>query len=159
MTILEKKVDLLLRLSLTNDPREQERYKNKLCQLLSGKESVGTVREETAALLTELGMPQILLGYAYTLEAICITVEKPEMAVHGNITKLKAEIAALFDTTMSRADRAIRHAIDRCFDNCDPDLSYRYFGGTVSADKGKLALGDFIAGCARIIRERLRGGE
>lgn len=155
MTILEKKVDALIRLCLTSDLDEREQRKKELRKLLSGKVVVGTVREEAEALLTEIGVPPNLTGYAYALEAICIAVEEPELAKHGNVSALWKTVSQLFDIKSTNIERCIRHAVERCFDNCDQDLVMQYFGGTVSPDKGKLTCSEFIAGCAKIIRDRM----
>lgn len=154
MTILEKKVDLLVRLSLTADPYEQERFKRQLRDLQDGKDVVGTVREEAESLLTQIGISPRLLGYAYAVEAICIAVEKPELAQHGMVTVLRAKVGKIFDVPERSVERCMRHAVTRCFDNCDPDLITQYFGSTVSPDRGSLSCSEFVAACAQIIRQR-----
>ena len=157
VTILEKKVDALIRFCLTSDIEEREQCKRELRKLLNGKAVAGTVREETTALLTEIGVSPHLAGCAYALEAICIVAEKPSAAHYGNVTALWEEVSGLFDVKPMSIERCIRHVIERCFDTCDPDMIEQYFGGTVSPDKGKLTCSEFVAGCAKIIRERMKG--
>ena len=154
MTILEKKVDALIRLCLTSDSWEREQCKRELQKILSGATTCGTVREEIAALLSELGASPNLNGYAYSLEAISIAVEDQRAARHGNIAALWEKVSAKFGAKPSNVSRCIRHVIERCFDTCDFDVIDRYFGRTISPDKGMLACGEFIAGCAEVIRER-----
>ena len=62
-------------------------------------------------ILHELGVPSHIKGYQYIRESISLIYEKPEMV--GGITKeLYPEVAKKFKTTVSRVERAIRHAID-----------------------------------------------
>lgn len=158
MTLLEKKVDTLIRLCLTNDPCEQEQYKKELRKLITGKATIGTIREEAAALLMQIGVSSHLMGYTYALEAICVAAEDADAAKHGNMAALYEKVAKVCGTRPARVERCIRHAVERCFDNCDPDMISQYFGGTVSPDKGKLTCSEFVAGCARIVRDRIEGG-
>ena len=65
----------------------------------------------TTKILHELGVPSHIKGYQYIREGIMMLYEKPE--VIGGITKeLYPEVASKFDTTVSRVERAIRHAIE-----------------------------------------------
>lgn len=157
MNVLEQKVDALIRLNLAASVEDRVHYRNVLAGLMTGKKAVGTVREEADAMLTELGVSPHLMGYAFALEAICITVEDPKATTHGNIYSLWSKTADICSASPRNVERCIRHAVERCFDNCDPDLITRYFGYTVSMESGKLTCGEFVAGCARIIRKKVYG--
>jgi hypothetical protein len=73
----------------------------------------------------------------------------------GKTVALYQRIAEQYAATWRSVERCIRHAVERCFDNTDPDLILQYFGGIVSPDKGKLTFGEFVAECGKIIRVRM----
>jgi two-component system response regulator (stage 0 sporulation protein A) len=69
------------------------------------------------------------------------------------ITKvLYPQVAKTFDTTPSRVERAIRHAIEVAWDRGDLETLQRFFGYTVSNSKGKPTNSEFIA----LIADRLK---
>jgi two-component system response regulator (stage 0 sporulation protein A) len=71
----------------------------------------------------------------------------------GAVTKeLYPTIAQKYDTTPSRVERAIRHAIELAWDRGDLDKINKFFGYTISGEKGKPTNSEFIA----IIADRLR---
>lgn len=158
MTILEKKVDALIRLCLSEDPLKRGKLKKELQDLLEGRAAAGSIREEAIALQIELGVPLNLSGFCYATEAICIAANDPEAVMPGNVTALYDKVADLFGGTKgSCVARCIRAAIERCFENCDPDVIRQYFGNTVSPQKGKLTNSEFINACGRIVRGRVFG--
>ena len=92
----------------------------------------------------EIGVPAHFKGYQYLREAIMIAVE--DMDVINAITKiLYPQVAKTFQTTPSRVERAIRHAIEVAWDRGDLDTLQRFFGYTVSNTKGKPTNSEFIA--------------
>ena len=75
------------------------------------------------------------------------------MEVINAVTKvLYPEVAKRFNTTASRVERAIRHAIEVAWDRGDLDVLQKYFGYTVSNVKGKPTNSEFIA----MIADRLQ---
>ncbi len=93
--------------------------------------------------LHELGIPSHIKGYQYIREGISIIYNKPETI--GGITKeLYPELAAKFDTTVSRVERAIRHAIEVSWNRGDWDLMEEIFGHSVDIDKAKPTNSEFI---------------
>lgn len=93
--------------------------------------------------LHELGIPSHIKGYQYIREAIGIIYEKPETI--GGITKeLYPELAMKFDTTVSRVERAIRHAIEVSWNRGSWDLMEEIFGHSVDIDKAKPTNSEFI---------------
>ena len=75
----------------------------------------------------------------------------------NNITfGLYPQLAARFDTTAARVERAIRHLIEVTWSRGDVDVLMRYFGNTVSPDKGKPTNGEFIARLSNIVKLRLK---
>ena len=95
-------------------------------------------------IIHEIGVPAHIKGYQYLREAIIIAVN--DMDVINAITKvLYPQVAKTFQTTPSRVERAIRHAIEVAWDRGDLDTLQRFFGYTVSNTKGKPTNSEFIA--------------
>ena len=91
-----------------------------------------------------MGIPAHIKGYHYLREAIILSLADEEML--ESITKLLyPTIAERFDTTASRVERAIRHAIETAWDRGDIDVLNGMFGYTVSVGKGKPTNSEFIA--------------
>ncbi len=94
-------------------------------------------------ILHELGIPSHIKGYQYIREGIGIIYERPETI--GGITKeLYPELATKFDTTVSRVERAIRHAIEVSWNRGSWDLMEEIFGHSVDIDKAKPTNSEFI---------------
>ena len=101
--------------------------------------------------LHELGIPSHIKGYQYIREAVILVYEKPEMI--GGITKeLYPELAKKFDTTVSRVERAIRHAIEVSWNRGNWDLMEEIFGHSVDIDKAKPTNSEFIVTVADKLR-------
>mgnify|MGYP002577633884 FL=1 len=102
-------------------------------------------------MLHELGMPSHIKGYQYIREAISMVYDNPDIV--GGITKeLYPEIATKFDTTVSRVERAIRHAIEVSWNRGDWDLMEEIFGHSVDIDKAKPTNSEFIVTVADKLR-------
>ena len=102
-------------------------------------------------LLHELGMPSHIKGYQYVREGINVIYTRPE--VIGGITKeLYPDIANKFKTTVSRVERAIRHAIEVSWNRGDWDLMEEIFGHSVDIDKAKPTNSEFIVTVADKLR-------
>ena len=107
----------------------------------SGQQNIETM---VTNIIHEIGVPAHIKGYQYLREAIIIAVE--DMDVINAITKiLYPQVAKTFQTTPSRVERAIRHAIEVAWDRGDLDTLQRFFGYTVSNTKGKPTNSEFIA--------------
>ena len=92
----------------------------------------------------EIGVPAHIKGYKYLREAIMLTVQ--DMEIINSVTKvLYPEVASKFNTTPSRVERAIRHAIEVAWDRGDLEVLQKFFGYTVSNIKGKPTNSEFIA--------------
>ena len=107
-------------------------------------------------IIYEIGVPAHIKGYQYLREAIIIAVG--DMDVINAITKvLYPQVAKTFQTTPSRVERAIRHAIEVAWDRGDLDTLQRFFGYTVSNTKGKPTNSEFIALIADKLQLQLKG--
>ncbi len=95
-------------------------------------------------IIHEVGVPAHIKGYQYLREAIILTIKDMEMI--NAVTKvLYPEVAKRFNTTPSRVERAIRHAIEVAWDRGDIEVLQKFFGYTVSNIKGKPTNSEFIA--------------
>ncbi len=102
-------------------------------------------------ILHELGVPSHIKGYQYIREGISIIYKRPD--VIGGITKeLYPEIADRYDTTVSRVERAIRHAIEVSWNRGNWDLMEEIFGHSVDIDKAKPTNSEFIVTIADKLR-------
>lgn len=124
----------------------------------SGKKPIAVHRSSdvnieamVTSVIHEIGVPAHIKGYQYLREAIIIAVN--DMDVINAITKvLYPQVAKTFQTTPSRVERAIRHAIEVAWDRGDLETLQRFFGYTVSNTKGKPTNSEFIA----LIADRLQ---
>jgi len=106
-------------------------------------------------ILHELGVPSHIKGYQYIREGISIIYDRPD--VIGGITKeLYPEIADKYDTTVSRVERAIRHAIEVSWNRGNWDLMEEIFGHSVDIDKAKPTNSEFIVTIADKLRLEFR---
>ena len=109
-------------------------------------------------IIHEIGVPAHIKGYQYLREAIIIAVD--DMDVINAITKvLYPQVAKTFQTTPSRVERAIRHAIEVAWDRGDLDTLQSFFGYTVSNTKGKPTNSEFIALIADRLQLQLKSTE
>ena len=102
-------------------------------------------------ILHELGVPSHIKGYEYIREGIILLYDNPEFI--GGITKvLYPDIAKKYKTTVSRVERAIRHAIEISWNRGDYDTMDEIFGHSVDYDKAKPTNSEFIATIADHLR-------
>ena len=106
-------------------------------------------------IIHEIGVPAHIKGYQYLREAIMMSVNDIEML--NSITKiLYPTIAKQFQTTSSRVERAIRHAIEVAWSRGKMDTIDELFGYTINNGKGKPTNSEFIALIADKIRLEYR---
>lgn len=105
-------------------------------------------------ILHELGVPSHIKGYQYIREGINLVYQNPELI--GGITKeLYPEIARKYETTVSRVERAIRHAIEVSWNRGNWQLMEEIFGHSVDIDKAKPTNSEFIVTVADKLRLEL----
>ena len=103
------------------------------------------------SIIHEIGVPAHIKGYMYLREAISMVYKDIELL--GSITKvLYPDIAKKFNTTASRVERAIRHAIEVAWSRGNIDSISSLFGYTVSMTKAKPTNSEFIA----MVADKLR---
>lgn len=99
----------------------------------------------------DVGVPAHIKGYQYVREAIMMTVKNED--VINSVTKtLYPNLSHMFDTTPSRVERAIRHAIEVAWNRGQIEVHDKIFGYTVNSNKGKPTNSEFIA----MIADKLR---
>jgi two-component system response regulator (stage 0 sporulation protein A) len=109
------------------------------------------LEQDVTDMIHEIGVPAHIKGYQYLREAIMMAVEDPGMI--SSITKiLYPTIAKRFQTTPSRVERAIRHAIEVAWSRGRMETLDGLFGYTVDTGKGKPTNSEFIA----LIADRIR---
>lgn len=137
-------------------PFSQETLEKRIIAALADKPEVpepnsDKVRLSISKLLHDLGVPSHIKGYQYIRESIYLMYQNPDLI--GGITKeLYPEIAIKFDTTSSRVERAIRHAIEVSWNRGDYDLMEEIFGHSVDYDRAKPTNSEFIATLADKLR-------
>jgi len=106
---------------------------------------------EVTNIIHEMGIPAHIKGYQYLREAIMMVVEEVDLL--GSVTKiLYPQIATKFDTTSSRVERAIRHAIEVAWSRNNIETIKKFFGYTINTERGKPTNSEFIA----LVADRLR---
>lgn len=109
------------------------------------------LEKDVTEMIHEIGVPAHIKGYQYLREAIMMAVQDCEML--GSVTKiLYPTIAKHYQTTPSRVERAIRHAIEVAWSRGKMETLEAMFGYTINAGKGKPTNSEFIA----LIADRLR---
>ncbi len=108
-------------------------------------------------IIHQIGVPAHIKGYHYLREAIMLSVKNTDMI--NSVTKiLYPTVAKKHNTTSSRVERAIRHAIEVAWDRGDLDVLNSYFGYTIQNDRGKPTNSEFIAMISDKLRLQLRIG-
>ena len=119
------------------------------------REGVTDLQVMVSDIMRELGVPAHIKGYTYLREAIVMTVNSQDLM--SSVTKvLYPTVARKYDTTASRVERAIRHAIEVAWDRGDIDVLNSYFGYTIQTSRGKPTNSEFIAMIADKLRLKLR---
>ncbi len=108
---------------------------------------------DVTSLIREIGIPAHIKGYRYLRDAITMVVNHVELL--GGVTKeLYPAIAVNYETTPSRVERAIRHAIEVAWNRGNVEVLGELFGHTVNRDRGKPTNSEFIAMVADRLRTR-----
>lgn len=102
-------------------------------------------------MIHDVGVPAHIKGYHFLRDAILLCIHNMDLL--NSITKvLYPEIAKKYDTTSSRVERAIRHAIEVAWSRCSIDVIEELFGYTINVGKGKPTNSEFIA----LLADRIR---
>ena len=108
---------------------------------------------QVTKIIHQIGVPAHIKGYQYLRTAILMTIDDNDII--NSVTKvLYPAVAKKYQTTTSRVERAIRHAIEVAWDRGDLDTLNAYFGYTIQNDRGKPTNSEFIAMIADNLRLR-----
>ena len=100
--------------------------------------------EKISNIFITVGIPAHIKGYQFLREAIKMAIDNPEII--NSITKqLYPSIALRFDTSASKVERAIRHAIEVAWNRGKIENINNLFGIKVYSSNEKPTNGEFIA--------------
>ena len=116
-----------------------------------GYQSNLNIEVKVTEILHQIGVPAHIKGYHYLRDSILMSIEKPEI-INAVTKELYPSVALKYETTSSRVERAIRHAIEVAWDRGDVDVLNSYFGYTIHNSRGKPTNSEFIA----MISDKLR---
>ena len=117
----------------------------------SGLKTLKSSEVEVTKMIQQMGVPAHVKGYQYLRDAIVSVIK--EVSLLGAVTKeLYPMIAKKYNTTPSRVERAIRHAIELAWDRGNIEFMNKFFGYTINVDRGKPTNSEFIA----MVADKLR---
>ena len=109
------------------------------------------IETQVTKIIHQIGVPAHIKGYQYLRCAIMMTIDDND--VINSVTKvLYPTVAKKYQTTTSRVERAIRHAIEVAWDRGDVDTLNSFFGYTIQNSRGKPTNSEFIAMIADNLR-------
>ena len=119
--------------------------------LSSENSSSNDLESQVTKIIHQIGVPAHIKGYQYLRTAIILTVNDSDII--NSVTKiLYPTVAKKYQTTTSRVERAIRHAIEVAWDRGDVEVLNSYFGYTIQNNRGKPTNSEFIAMIADNLR-------
>lgn len=138
-------------------PAQNEKEKaDRAPQTVNGFAAGRDLEKDVTDMIHEIGVPAHIKGYQYLRDAIQMSVNDMDML--GSITKtLYPTIASKYQTTPSRVERAIRHAIEVAWNRGRMETLDALFGYTINTGKGKPTNSEFIALIADKIRLQYKG--
>ena len=152
---IESLVDIMLMFAKSNT--------NTTDKISSGADLKGVKKQDTLPdiemmvtdIIHEIGIPAHIKGYQYLRFAIIMVID--DLDIINSITKeLYPTVAKEFNTTPSRVERAIRHAIEVAWDRGATDVLNSFFGYTIANSKGKPTNSEFIAMIADKLRLQMK---
>ena len=147
--------DKEFQIMITVPSTRKSSIQNKNAEIQKPAAPVHDLEQDVTDMIHEIGVPAHIKGYQYLREAIIMSVEDPSMI--SSITKiLYPTIAKRFQTTPSRVERAIRHAIEVAWSRGRMETLDALFGYTINTGKGKPTNSEFIALISDKIRLKYR---
>lgn len=136
-------------------PIDYDTFSDKIEMILKNRTNSGNSKSDedderfdmetqVTRIIHQIGVPAHIKGYQYLRTAILMTISDND--VINSVTKvLYPSVAKKYQTTTSRVERAIRHAIEVAWDRGDVDTLNSYFGYTIQNSRGKPTNSEFIA--------------
>lgn len=155
MTLLEAKVDALVRLTLTQDIDEWHKELTRLELLAEGVLPKNAIEDEITGFLSEIGLSAQPKGSDQLIKALELALNEPQMlnALGNELYPRVAECCGA--ACGKRIERNIRHCIEKLWDDGDPKVLNKYFANTISAYTGRPSTGAFLLRSCREIQRRL----
>jgi two-component system response regulator (stage 0 sporulation protein A) len=168
MSILEEKINIILSYIATDDEVERKKIQAMAAEAVKDPDNTPEpldpktiiqnpidVEELILEHLRNMGVPAHLVGHDYVMTAIKLGLTNSEYMKQVTGV-LYPDIASQYNTTPTRVERAIRHAVEVAFNRGDWNYIVATFGNTTNANKGKLTNSEFIAGSVRMIRSQMK---
>lgn len=160
MTVLEKKVDALMRLATADNDFDiaNIRTELRLLRCETSPESIYSEKErDVRAFLLSLNASEHMAGYPYLVKAILLGIKKEEAT--ANMTwGIYAPIAVEYSSTIDKVSGAITKMIEEIWDNSPYDLLEKYFAGICGPEKDRPSPKRFIARAANVLKFELTKG-
>ncbi len=138
-------------------PYDLDDLEKKICDVFKKKDDKSidfynsNLQVSISKLLHDLGIPSHIKGYQFLRDAVNMLFDNPGMI--GGITKeLYPELANKYNTTVSRVERSIRHAVEVSWNRGDIKLMENIFGHSVDIDRAKPTNSEFIVTIADKLR-------
>lgn len=137
------------------DEQEIKELHNPELKAIKEQKNANDMEKMVTDVIHEIGIPAHIKGYQYLRHAIIMVVK--DLDIINSITKeLYPTVAKDFNTTASRVERAIRHAIEVAWDRGDTEVLNSFFGYTIANTKGKPTNSEFIAMIADKLRLKMK---
>lgn len=151
LSILVKRIKQIMNTDLEEEKSVEDKHNLRKAIVYKDAVKQNDLEIDITNLIHEIGVPAHIKGYQYLRDAITLVVGDMDML--SAVTKeLYPSIAKINNTTPSRVERAIRHAIEVAWNRGKIETINTLFGYTVKNDKGKPTNSEFIA----IIADKLR---
>ncbi len=151
LSVLIKRIKQVMNTEEEKEGKESNKYNLRKAIVYKDAVKQNDLEIDITNLIHEVGIPAHIKGYQYLRDAITLVVDDMDML--SAVTKeLYPSIAKMNNTTPSRVERAIRHAIEVAWNRGKIETLDTLFGYTVKNDKGKPTNSEFIA----IIADKLR---
>ena len=126
-------------------------YRTRNTPAVALRKDESSIELTVTQILHQIGVPAHIKGYHYLRDSIIMCVRTPDI-INAVTKRLYPSVANKYETTASRVERAIRHAIEVAWDRGDVDVLNSYFGYTIHNGRGNPTNSEFIA----MISDKLR---
>lgn len=151
MDVFTKRIRQIFNNTISSDETKKTISLVDTSEVRISKNNPNDLEAEITNIIHEIGVPAHIKGYMYLREAITMVVN--DMELLSAVTKeLYPSIAKKYNTTASRVERAIRHAIEVAWSRGQVETINKIFGYTIHNDKGKPTNSEFIA----MVADKLR---
>ncbi|WP_040211850.1 sporulation transcription factor Spo0A [Clostridium polynesiense] len=151
MDVFTKRIRQMFNNTISSDSSKKSISLIDTPEVKSTRKEPMDLETEITSIIHEIGVPAHIKGYMYLREAITMVVN--DMELLSAVTKeLYPSIAKKYNTTASRVERAIRHAIEVAWGRGQVEAINKLFGYTIHNDKGKPTNSEFIA----MVADKLR---